>query len=480
MLYKFLGKKGAFYQLDLEPINIKLNYNCPDDYKNGEGEGSCKGYKPGSEALDSKKTTEKKASIVKPVTKSTVKQPTFNPVDIVNRIRTGGKISKEEYDYILPLINKANQPANSSTSTKTQPKTTEEKSKSLPAKKKDIAETHPGLTKLQSDIKKVGGADKFFDKLKIPDGSDTSLHSVSVKELNSNYPPEFKSTPFATYGNITLHYGKENPKDIIAVSGKKVVGYVMDDSNEEEGLFSVAAVVANEFRGQNLGSKLLYNFYDKNPDKIGKAGSLTPDGKKAFKRVLKGIEDGSFKKVLETDTKQLPAKQEKITVSKQPPNVKAGSGLDKIRSEIKKAGGAEKFFKTTDTHAKDQEERKPIDSEKMARIVNLYTESDTFKKPYKEENGVKWYEAKKDGNSIVIAKVGKKIAAYGLKATDPDDPKNPYTTIVASTDFTGKGYGKQAMLEFYDKNPDMIKKTGGLTPMGKKAYLKTLKTIAGE
>jgi len=32
-------------------------------------------------------------------------------------------------------------------------------------------------------------------------------------------------------------------------------------------------------------------------------------------------------------------------------------------------------------HAKDQEERKPIDSEKMARIVNLYTESDTFKKP---------------------------------------------------------------------------------------------------
>jgi len=52
--------------------------------------------------------------------------------------------------------------------------------------------------------------------------------------------------------------------------------------------------------------------------------------------------------------------------------------------------------------------------------------------------------------------------------------------LVASTDFTGKGYGKQAMLEFYDKNPDMIKKTGGLTLMGKKAYLKTLKTIAGE
>ena len=302
MLYKFLGKKGAFYQLDLEPISIKLNFNCPDDYKNGEGEGSYKGYKPGSKTLDNKKAVlDKKAKVTE--SKTSVSSDIQKTI---NKVKSGGKITKEEYDYILPLINKANQPANSSASTKTQPKTTEEKSKSLPTKKKDVAE------------------------------------------------------------------------------------------------------------------------------------------------------------------------------SKQPLNVKAGSGLDKIRSDIKKAGGAEKFFKTADTHAKDQEERKPIDSEKMARIVNLYTESDTFKKPYKEENGVKWYEAKKDGNSIVIAKVGKKIAAYGLKATDPDDPKNPYTTIVASTDFTGKGYGKQAMLEFYDKNPDMIKKTGGLTPMGKKAYLKTLKTIAGE
>ena len=302
MLYKFLGKKGAFYQLDLEPFSIKLNFNCPDDYKNGEGEGSCKGYKPGSKTPDNKKAIlDKKAKVTE--SKTSVSSDIQKTI---NKVKSGGKITKEEYDYILPLINKANQPANSSASTKTQPKTTEEKSKSLPTKKKDVAE------------------------------------------------------------------------------------------------------------------------------------------------------------------------------SKQPLNVKAGSGLDKIRSDIKKAGGAEKFFKTADTHAKDQEERKPIDSEKMARIVNLYTESDTFKKPYKEENGVKWYEAKKDGNSIVIAKVGKKIAAYGLKATDPDDPKNPYTTIVASTDFTGKGYGKQAMLEFYDKNPDMIKKTGGLTPMGKKAYLKTLKTIAGE
>jgi len=28
---------------------MKLNYNCPDSYKSGEGQGSCEGYEPGSE-----------------------------------------------------------------------------------------------------------------------------------------------------------------------------------------------------------------------------------------------------------------------------------------------------------------------------------------------------------------------------------------------------------------------------------------------
>lgn len=309
MLYKFLGKKGAFYQLDLEPINIKLNYKCKEGTVE-EGSFSC-----GKTPEEAKKNYEKQQKEKAPASKNNVPLATnFNTKDIVSRIKNGGKITKAEYDFILPYVNgSANKTSKSTTGS-----ATAKQSKQLPAK-------------------------------------------------------------------------QETKKEKTTVN-----------------------------------------------------------------------------------------KKEKVTKQEKPLEIKAGSGLDKIRSEIKKAGGAEKFFKTADIHAKDQEERKPIDSEKMARIVNLYTESDTFKKPYKEENGVKWYEAKKDGNSIVIAKVGKKIAAYGLKATDPDDPKNPYTTIVASTDFTGKGYGKQAMLEFYDKNPDMIKKTGGLTPMGKKAYLKTLKTIAGE
>ena len=65
-LYKFVGRKNRFYELFGDSI-IKLNYNCPEKYKDGEGQGSCKGYKPGTEkpektinkpkAIDSSKST---------------------------------------------------------------------------------------------------------------------------------------------------------------------------------------------------------------------------------------------------------------------------------------------------------------------------------------------------------------------------------------------------------------------------------------
>jgi hypothetical protein len=152
-------------------------------------------------------------------------------------------------------------------------------------------------------------------------------------------------------------------------------------------------------------------------------------------------------------------------------------GLEKIRSEIEKAGGPENFFETADTHSKEQDERKPINSEQMMRILKLYTNTNTFKIPYKEENGIKWYKQDNKETSVIVGKIGSKVAAYVLKASDPDNPKEPYTTIVSSTDFKGQGVGKKAMLEFYNNYPDMIKKTGGLTPMGKKAYMETLKTI---
>jgi hypothetical protein len=199
-------------------------------------------------------------------------------------------------------------------------------------------------------------------------------------------------------------------------------------------------------------------------------------GKKPSKETIDELKSSVTElKNFKTETK-LKSENEKTV----PAESSSSNGLTKIKEEIKKAGGPEEFFKLADTHSKGQEERKPIDSNQASKIIGLYTNKDTFKKPYKEENGIKWYKQDNEDTSIVIAKIGKKVAAYALKASDPDDPKNPYTTIVASTDFKGKGIGKQAMLEFYNNYPEMIKKTGGLTPMGKQAYLKTLKTIASE
>ena len=52
-MYKFLGKKGACYQLDQEPISIKLNYKCKEGTVE-EGSFSC-----GKTPQEAKKNYEK-------------------------------------------------------------------------------------------------------------------------------------------------------------------------------------------------------------------------------------------------------------------------------------------------------------------------------------------------------------------------------------------------------------------------------------
>jgi len=251
---------------------------------------------------------------------------------------------------------------------------------------------------------------------------------------------------------------------------------------KEEHAYITALMNGEKPKSAEPAPKPVPNIIQKVPKK-----ELVSNTKKIVKKVKAEMKAGkvSQKSVNELKKATIELKQSKetkksaITKNEQSSNDYAsGSGLSKIQKEIEKAGGPEAFFKTADTHSKGQDERKPIDSEQMSRIVGLYTNKDTFKTPYKEENGVKWYKQDNADNSIIVAKVGNKIAAYALKAADADDPKNPYTTIVAATDFKGKGIGKSTMMEFYDNYPDMIKKTGGLTPMGKEAYFKTLKTIA--
>lgn len=144
------------------------------------------------------------------------------------------------------------------------------------------------------------------------------------------------------------------------------------------------------------------------------------------------------------------------------------AGLQQIQSQIIAAGGAEKFVESTKSKSLSQEDRKQISSEQMGRISNLYMQKSDFKTPIKVDGTTKFY-ANKD-NSMIVAKVKGKPAAYVLKAEG-------YTTIVTAKEYTGKGLGKQTMKAFYNKNPDYVKKTGGFTPAGKKAFTSVMKDI---
>jgi hypothetical protein len=85
LLYKFLGKKGAFYRLDLEPIHIKLNYRCKEGTVE---EGS---FKCGNTPEEAKKNYEEQQKEKLPSSKSGILQ---------EKTTTKSKLSAKEKDTI--------------------------------------------------------------------------------------------------------------------------------------------------------------------------------------------------------------------------------------------------------------------------------------------------------------------------------------------------------------------------------------------
>ena len=75
MLYKFLGKKGAFYLLDLEPISIKLNYRCKEGTVE-EGSFSC-GKTPEEAKKNYEKQQKEKQGNINSIQKSESTKSTF-------------------------------------------------------------------------------------------------------------------------------------------------------------------------------------------------------------------------------------------------------------------------------------------------------------------------------------------------------------------------------------------------------------------
>jgi len=85
VMYKFLGKKGVCYQLDQEPISIKLNYKCKEGTVE-EGSFSC-----GNTPQEAKKNYEKQQKEKLPSDKSGVLQ---------EKPTTKNKLSAKEKDII--------------------------------------------------------------------------------------------------------------------------------------------------------------------------------------------------------------------------------------------------------------------------------------------------------------------------------------------------------------------------------------------
>jgi hypothetical protein len=150
-MYKFLGKKGAFYLLDLEPINIKLNYRCKEGTVE-EGSFSCgntpQEAKKNYEEQQKEKTTQRTISSDKQTTlqeklkfydaelakgyRSTtlpdgtrvtnlkgkantlrkqlesMSNTTSDTQKLVDKVKSRGKITQEEYNILKPLVDDNN------------------------------------------------------------------------------------------------------------------------------------------------------------------------------------------------------------------------------------------------------------------------------------------------------------------------------------------------------------------------------------
>lgn len=150
------------------------------------------------------------------------------------------------------------------------------------------------------------------------------------------------------------------------------------------------------------------------------------------------------------------------------------SGLKEIQDKIKSAGGADQFFKDS---------KQELHSQASMPEMSVFGIKSYFdrQKQYGQEIG-KDVIAKRGDITLRDMMDNNKNGSLAIMAGETPigyvQNHGTLTTAILANEFRGiGGIGKWAMMEFYNKNPDMITKTGGLTPNGLKAYTKTLNEI---
>lgn len=241
-MYNFVGKKGSCYELVPEEVVVKLNSNCPADEKTGEGEGSCgggKGEKAAAKSGSKKATPAAKSAPAAKTAVPTVKSETQMDVkDIVNRVKTGGKITKEEHAYLSAILNgeKPKAPAASPASTptpvpvakpvaKTAPKPSEKKV--TPAKKPTEKTEAKPATKKEVVPKKT-------PVVTVPEGPKTNVSTLldntekvwsKLNQSQKDTMEEFTSTVYVPVNTFLRtgeveNYGKDNALDKKEIQAK--------------------------------------------------------------------------------------------------------------------------------------------------------------------------------------------------------------------------------------------------------------------
>jgi len=319
--YEFVGKKNHFYD---SYFNMKLNYNCPDSYKSGEGQGSCKGYEPGSKESKPEKT--KDVTDIKSITDYKAASPETKLAFLQSEISKGNQSTLlPDGTYISNIKSKARQLSKKIENSKESPaKQSKEITGLISETKKTISKirqeqksgkvsqesklalkseieklegiskqkTNNGLEKIRQEIQQAGGPEKYFEKFIEPNAETldpTDFKPVTEQELNTRYSSYIPRANIVNKeGDITFY---ELPdKTMVAKIGDNIAGYIRHYKNfvgENETDISVA----KEHQQKGLSNKLMKVFYNKNPDAVKVPGGFTPAGKKATIRFLKDLSE---------------------------------------------------------------------------------------------------------------------------------------------------------------------------------------------
>jgi hypothetical protein len=304
---------------------VKLNFRCPKDMFVPDsfacGKTPAEAKKNYANYQKKKKVTKRAVDATKTAKKIIKKLPKGSTEDIstikniISKIqkekKESGFVSKDLYreaKKAIKDIRDKNKASRDSKSAKID-KVVVESKKSVTDKKPTSSgksnfkypKNYSGLQNIKDQIDKAGGESNFFNSADIPDLPQIRRVEMDAIDLRGQRymrydsgkeieDMDFKMDPkvIKSIGDIEFHkIGIENESIGLFTKKGDMVGYVL---NYEGG---VDAVIADEIRGLGgIGRRALIEFFNLNPDKITDVGGLTPNGKKAYTKMIRAISLG--------------------------------------------------------------------------------------------------------------------------------------------------------------------------------------------